>query len=357
MALARRASGDSSSDEGPTVAADAGAAAVASAALPAPPCPKPTPLHSRRSMLDTGIQNLESNARSNAGTILRRASSFASNTATYSLYCSNTEMDCNMASRMSGLTIRGSAKCRTSRRTTPWSPRTGRGGRKRRIASAKRVERFDQRLQVIRGHVRQQHSAVLLWILVLVPVLIPVFVVVVLTRVVVVLVFVAHVGIADFAPALGLRLSIPASAIASSNPSSTRPISTAPVSAPVSAPSVSISVSVSGSSAGARAFGGGGGGRAVRGGGEHPRLLVRSVKRGSVPPTHPRRLPRRRPAFSRRGSKRRDALFEFGSARRRHPVRSRSWFLRRRASSEGRVCCAPRAPVPPESATAAAQPP
>jgi hypothetical protein len=33
------------------------------------------------------------------------------------LYCSSTDIDCSMASRMSGLTMRTSAKCRTRRLT------------------------------------------------------------------------------------------------------------------------------------------------------------------------------------------------------------------------------------------------
>mmetsp|Transcript_3605 Transcript_3605/g.16519 ORF Transcript_3605/g.16519 Transcript_3605/m.16519 type:complete len:504 (-) Transcript_3605:3280-4791(-) len=85
-------------------------------------CPNPTPLHRRRSMLDTGIQNLLSNDRSSAGTISRRASSLASNTATYSLYCRSTDTLCSITSRTSGFTTRSSAKCRTKSLTTPCSP-------------------------------------------------------------------------------------------------------------------------------------------------------------------------------------------------------------------------------------------
>ena len=89
------------------------------------PCPNPAPRHSLSRMFDTGIQKRESNALSSAGTIASRASSFFSNTSTYSRYCRSTEMLCSIASRMSGFTTRSSWKCRTNSRTTECSPGIG----------------------------------------------------------------------------------------------------------------------------------------------------------------------------------------------------------------------------------------
>lgn len=82
------------------------------------PCfdePNPDPLHKRKRMFVTGIQDLLSNADSNAFGILCFTASLLSNAAKYSLYCTKTEIDWRSRSLRSALDIRGSLKCVTTK--------------------------------------------------------------------------------------------------------------------------------------------------------------------------------------------------------------------------------------------------
>lgn len=79
--------------------------------------PKPEPLHNRRSMLVTGIQDLLSNADSNAFGILWVAASLLSKAAKYSLYWTRTDIDWRRRSLRSALAILGSLKWVTTKVT------------------------------------------------------------------------------------------------------------------------------------------------------------------------------------------------------------------------------------------------
>lgn len=84
------------------------------------PCldePKPEPLHKRRSIFVTGIQDLLSNADNNALGKHCVAASFISKAARDSLYCTNTDIDWRRRSLSSALDILGSLKCVTIKLT------------------------------------------------------------------------------------------------------------------------------------------------------------------------------------------------------------------------------------------------
>ena len=72
--------------------------------------PKPIPLHNLSRMLETGIQNLESKHERSDSMKTSWALLFSSKATTKSLYCKRTEMDWNMTSLTSGLTILSSLK-------------------------------------------------------------------------------------------------------------------------------------------------------------------------------------------------------------------------------------------------------
>lgn len=71
---------------------------------------KPLPLHNRRRMFITGIQDLLSNADNKALGILWVAASLLSKAAKYSLYCTRTDIDWRRRSLRSALDILGSLK-------------------------------------------------------------------------------------------------------------------------------------------------------------------------------------------------------------------------------------------------------
>jgi hypothetical protein len=71
---------------------------------------KPEPLHNRRSMFVTGIQDLLSNADNKAFGNLWLAASLLSKIAKYSLYCTRTDIDWRRRSLRSALDILGSLK-------------------------------------------------------------------------------------------------------------------------------------------------------------------------------------------------------------------------------------------------------
>jgi hypothetical protein len=84
------------------------------------PCfeePKREPLHNRKRMLVTGIQDLLSNADNRAFGILCVAASLLSKAAKYSLYCTRTEIDWRRRSLRSALNILGSLKWETTKVT------------------------------------------------------------------------------------------------------------------------------------------------------------------------------------------------------------------------------------------------
>lgn len=78
---------------------------------------KPEPLHNRRSMVVTGIQDLLSNADNKAFESLWVAASLLSKVAKYSLYCTRTDIDWRRRSLRSALDILGSLKWVTTKVT------------------------------------------------------------------------------------------------------------------------------------------------------------------------------------------------------------------------------------------------
>ena len=78
---------------------------------------KREPLHNRKRMLVTEIQDLLSNADNSAFGILCVAASLLSNTVKYSLYCTSTEIDWRRRSLRSALNILGSLKWETTKVT------------------------------------------------------------------------------------------------------------------------------------------------------------------------------------------------------------------------------------------------